>query len=132
MQATAVYPLLPFTSAAITALVGLYAYRRRAANAAARPLAGMMLPVTLWTASMGLQRLSQTPAAFLFWVDVSFTAIAFIPVTALFSPCPSPATPPGSPQPAALRCCPSPCSPPSSSGATRRMAGLYSKRKSGW
>jgi PAS domain S-box-containing protein len=84
MQATAVYPLLPFTSAAITALVGLYAYRRRDVNAAAFPLAGMMLPVTVWTASMGLQRLSQTPAAFLFWVDVSFTAIAFIPVTALF------------------------------------------------
>jgi PAS domain S-box-containing protein len=84
MQATAVYPLLPFTSAAITALVGFFAYRRRAANAAAIHLAGMMLPVTIWTASMGLQRLSQIPAAFLFWVDVSFTAIAFIPVTALF------------------------------------------------
>jgi PAS domain S-box-containing protein len=84
MQATAVYFLLPFTSATITALVGLYAYRRRAATAAAIHLAGMMLPVTVWTASMGLQRLSQTPAAFLFWTDVSFTAIAFIPVTALF------------------------------------------------
>lgn len=84
MQTTAVFPLLPFTSAAITAIVGLYAYRRRAVNAAALSLAGMMLPVTIWTASMGLQRLSQTPAAFLFWVDVSFTAIAFIPVAALF------------------------------------------------
>ncbi|MBE2201156.1 MAG: PAS domain-containing protein [Anaerolinea sp.] len=81
---TAVYPLLPFTSAAITALVGFYAYRRRAVNAAAIHLAGMMLPVTIWTACIGLQRLSQTPAVFLFWVDVSFTAIAFIPVTALF------------------------------------------------
>ncbi len=84
MQATAVYSLLPFTAAAITALVGFYAYRRRAVNAAAIHLAGMMLPVTIWTACIGLQRLSQTPDAFLFWVNVSFTAIAFIPVTALF------------------------------------------------
>ncbi len=83
MQTTAVFFLIAFISTVSTGLIGLYAYRRRTIPAA-RPLAWMMLPITIWTASMGLHSLSQTPAAFQFWAQVIFTSIPFIPVTALF------------------------------------------------
>ncbi len=71
-----------FCAAAITALVGVYAWRRRAVPGAAA-LVVWLLVVTLWQAASGLATAARAPAAAYFWHRVSFSAIACIATTAL-------------------------------------------------
>jgi signal transduction histidine kinase/PAS domain-containing protein len=74
--------ILPFSTAGITALVGIYAWRRRNVLGAT-PLAGWLLAVALWQVTSGLSTAVRTPAAAYFWHQFSFSAIAFIATTAL-------------------------------------------------
>lgn len=74
--------LLPFIAAGVTALVGLYAWRRRDVPGAA-PLVVWLLVVTLWQLASGLSTAARAPTTAYFWHRVSFSAITGIAPAAL-------------------------------------------------
>ncbi len=83
MNIQAFQPTIAFFAAAvITAVIGLYALKRRTIPGAAS-LAWMMLAITTWSFGVGMEGVSQTKAAYLFWGQVASIGVAFMPVAAL-------------------------------------------------
>jgi len=77
-----VVPLL-FMTAAISAIVSLFAFSRRKAKGALA-LAILMLAVTEWTITYALEILANTPEMKYFWVKTEYIGILMIPVSWLF------------------------------------------------
>ncbi|WP_049900298.1 histidine kinase N-terminal 7TM domain-containing protein [Halococcus agarilyticus] len=74
-----VYVTLLAVSAAATVGLGLYAWRRRRAPGA-RAFAGLMAAMTVWSAAGAATTVSFDPGAHLFWENVQYFGIAFVPV----------------------------------------------------
>jgi|GEM_PF-1879747 len=77
-----VVPLL-FATAAISALVSLFAFSRRKAKGALA-LAILMIAVTEWTITYAFEIIANTPNLKYFWVKMEYIGILMIPVSWLF------------------------------------------------